>query len=500
MLSIVSEIAQQLALRPSGGRFSGRCPKCGGGDRSARFVLFQDGGYKCFSCDFSGSLVSLLRDVRGLSCPDAHEAAGEIPCSWMDCPARTGCRLGDDTRQRPRRRLCSPSVPERSRDHVVAAASARSPASHLWRVWADDLARRAAARMQLMPEQVQWLASRGIPADDAVPRYGLGWLEHDHRVRRENIGLAAREDKPFLWVPSGLLIPIYDADGILMRLRVRRTPQCRERFLPDLKYVWIEGSGTGPLVLHPAGELSRGVVLVESELDAMACASAHHEVIAVALGTVSAGITPDLDAVLRSAPVVLVALDADQPSSAGRPGPGQAATEKWLASYRQAKRYQVPMGKDPGEMAQQGGDLTGWLEDGLAPRRVRSLRVQEPKKPGSVIESVVVHESPASPGICQEGVRGDGTGSLAIELRLHNGSVVYLTDDRTEWRRLVDAGFVVFSRNELERLRAAGRACADSGRPDGAAVLLDAVLLVKEELAGSYVRGGGAAVPLPAAE
>jgi DNA primase len=218
-------------------------------------------------------------------------------------------------------------------------------------------------RLQENSEALAWLGKRGISSQTA-DRFGLGWLGHDFRVRREMIGLSPRNGKPELWVPGGLLIAIYD-DNRIHRLRVRRTDQARGKFLPDLKYVWLEGSGNEPMVIRPAGKI-RGAVIIEAELDAIATAAAHDQVLVIAIGSVSTGLPASLRAELEALPVILVALDAD-PAKDGKTGAGPKWISRWQNGFRQAKFWPVPEGKDPGHYAELGGNLRLWIEAGLVP-------------------------------------------------------------------------------------------------------------------------------------
>ena len=356
-------LAATYNLRRGNGRFVGPCPKCGGSATSDKFVIRDDGGFKCHGCDFKGDAITWMRDIEGKSCPEAHEAAG-IDCRAASCPARGTCRLGDGSGRTVKKARSVAPVSAR-REAQVASTVSRTPVS-VWTAWASGLVAQAIIDLREQQEHLAWLAGRGIDAA-AVKRFALGWLGHDRRVLRQSIGLAPKEGKDKLWVPGGLLIPIFADAGGLLRIRIRRTPESRERFLPDRKYMWVEGSGTDPLVIRPSSGPSRGVVVIEAELDAMAVASAHPGVTVIALGTVAAGLPGWLRAECAAASVILVALDADQ-GREGKVGAGPQAIASWTNSYRQARYWPVPVGKDPGDYVKDhGGDLRAWVEAGLPP-------------------------------------------------------------------------------------------------------------------------------------
>lgn len=361
-------LGEKYGLRRSGRYLAGPCPRCGGSSRSDKFVLRPDGSFECFACGWRGDRVQWFRDMEGRSCRSAHLAAG-LRCLKTSCPSFAKCWSGKaKIRGRQPRHLHLPPQAGRA---TLPVRPPRHPGGS-WLSWANGLIAAANQALHNQPPVLEWLAARGIP-ESMVDRAILGWLPHDQRPKRETLGLPPDPDRPWVWVPAGLLLPVWDSGGRLHRLRVRRPGPLRQKYRPDRKYQWIEGSGTAPMVL-PTTEPVRGAVIVEAELDGLACAAAHPEVLVVAVGTVAAGVDPDLDPMLQASPVVLVALDADSsppPQEQGKPprqAAGPAAVARWVARYPQARYWPVPVGKDPGEYAQAGGDLGAWIEAGLPPK------------------------------------------------------------------------------------------------------------------------------------
>lgn len=358
-------------LRRGNGRFVGPCPKCGGSSTSDKFVIRDDGGFKCYGCGFKGDIITWLREIDGKTCAEAHEAAGQ-ECRTGSCAVRGTCKLGDGS-GRPQRRARSVVPVPPPRMQQVARVVSKSPAQ-TWLAWAAGLADVASVKLSAQADHLAWLAGRGLDAL-AVKRFALGWLSHDRRVKRADIGLPPKEGKDKLWVPGGLVIPIVGVTGQLHRLRIRRTPESRERFLPDRKYIWIEGSGNEPLVIRSTCGPSRGVVVVEAELDAMAVAVAHTGVTVISLGTVAGGMPEWLHRECAAAPIILVALDAD-PGREAKAGAGPKAIASWTNTYRHAKFWPVPAGKDPGDyVSDHGGDLRAWIEAGLPAMVAKSAPV-----------------------------------------------------------------------------------------------------------------------------
>lgn len=391
-----ADIAARYNLTRRNGRYAGPCPKCGGSKTSDKFSLRDDGGFKCYgSCGFKGDAITWLREMEGLSCPDAHESADKR-CELTTCPVYGTCRMGDGSGKIAKKRNLTSVAPVAAASvKPLSTAETRDPET-LWQDWAAEFVQKSATALEKNKQALAWLAARGIDASvNTGIEWGLGWSARNGKVDRADIGLPVEADgKPHLWIPAGLVITTFDAAGHVHRLRIRRTDADRAKFLPDLKYVWLQGSGTAPMIIVPDGE-SRGAVIVEAELDAIACASAHPGVTVIALGTVSAGLPASVRAQLDAAPVILVALDAD-PGKDGKAGAGPAAIKAWLGEYRKAKYWPVPAGKDPGDYVKDhGGNLHPWIEAGLTP----PLRAADPATPGQA-------ETP-----CNLKVSGGGAGA-----------------------------------------------------------------------------------------
>lgn len=480
MLTILTDIAQRFDLARKTGKWVGPCPKCGGSATSDKFNLRDDGGFKCYACDFKGDIITWLREMDGKSCPEAHEAANLECRSVSSCPAAGSCRLGNGTgaTRRPARSARTVTPPIASKEKALPVAKVKDP-EDVWLQWAEELASTASAEISKEKAVLTWLAARGIDGA-AAARFGLGWLSKNGKAVRQEIGLAPREGKETLWIPAGLVIRIDNQDGTIHRIRIRRPSWAREKFLPDLKYVWIEGSGTAPMVIRPQGS-SRGVVLVEAELDAMAVAAAHQEVTVIALGTVSTGLPTDIKAEIESAPVILLALDAD-PGKDGKPGAGPAAIAAWRHGFRQAKFWPVPAGKDPGDYVKvHSGNLHAWVEAGLIPQ------IKAPEDPAHDAMS-----SPVGSPMGGEGVDNTATPEVAPDYRivtLTDGREIHVVADETLWKKLAAQGKLVFSENEMKRLQVAMAGASEDERMG----MVNAVLEVKMAFGSVYIRAGRAA-------
>lgn len=388
----IQGIAEKHNLRQRGDRYTGPCPQCGGSAKSDKFQMRDDGGFKCYSCGFKGDAITWLRTMEGLSCPEAFRAAG-LNCDRTGCSVYGTCSMGDGSGKQqkagPRSCTVTPIRPVKPRTTIQ-----KDPKS-IWLNWATELLAKAEKGLIATSAEQAYLSERGIGPAFARTQH-LGYLNHQQSPDRASIGLAPeRNGKTKLWVPAGHVIPTFDSNGQLHRLRVRRTGADRKKFRADLKYVWLEGSGNAPLMIQR--ENARGTVIVEAELDGYACAAAHQQINVIALGTVDMPVTAEQIEVLKASPVILIALDADLESAAG-----QKAVKEWLTTWPQAKAWPVPSGKDPGDYATQDGNLNTWITAGL-PTRTSIAPVGQDVEP---IQPVVTS-------------RGDGAFSLTDGLPHH---------------------------------------------------------------------------------
>lgn len=327
-----------------GGEWQGPCPGCGGNDRFHVWPAEMEGkgAYWCRSCGKTGDNIQFLREFDGLSFPEACQALG------IALPDRPSPSLSA--------RFNSPVAPPAQKQEPAQFTPAvhDSPAD-LWREHADKFVIWAQEKLHCNPEALAWLEERGIDARTAG-EFRLGWNPGEngkdiYRSRKAwGLPETFREDgKPkALWIPVGLVIPYY-VDGILQRIRIRR---------PDgePRYYVLPGSSMSVMVI---GRDQRAFVVVEAELDAIACAAACQLAGAVALGSVSAKPDARAEKSLREALSILLAVDYDEA--------GKKAVAWWTEHYPNCRRWPVPVGKDPGDAHTMGMDLEQWIKAGLPP-------------------------------------------------------------------------------------------------------------------------------------
>ena len=281
------------------------CPSCGGKDRCNVWPNEREGRgyYYCHRCGAQGDAIQFMRDYLGLSYAEACERAGSRPGGNHALPR------AEAVKARRRIEAASPRQSPDPENDAEASPEARQ-GKELWVIKATAFAAWAHRHLLRMPEELDWLARRGL-SRSAVLRHGLGFNPGEKgrglvrerpawglapeirpynppslfaRVRKV-LATAAEERKdsdsitirqssqkrhfqvfgrpPFcrpagkprkLWLPRGLVIPhlVPGPDGKMEvhRLRIRRPDADRKEFAPDRKYSVVEGSEMDPALLE----------------------------------------------------------------------------------------------------------------------------------------------------------------------------------------------------------------------------------------------------------
>jgi DNA primase len=332
----IIELLQSDGIQPehaSRGEWHSPCPECGGRDRFSCWPEkvnsnghFMGGRFCCRGCGFNGDAVSYLRKHRGLTFLDAVKV------------------LGIDPGQMPERIASRAWQPEPPKAAPGAVWQARAGAFT-----------SACQELERNSEAVAWLqAERGLNLE-TISRAGLGWNPQDKRESRESWGLPEEISQQTgnvkkVWLPSGLVIPLTDDAGRVIRLRIRRNdPGTGSR------YVVVSGSSMQAMIQW---QNQKAVAIVESELDGLLVQQEAVAVVGViALGSAAMKTDSDLHGRLMKVQRILCCLDSDQ---AG----GKAARGFWTR-YPGFKRWPPLSGKDPGEMFKVGVPIRAWVEAGL---------------------------------------------------------------------------------------------------------------------------------------
>jgi len=321
----------KYAAGTSGGEWQGPCPWCGGRDRFSIWPEHTSGAiggrYACRQCGKNGDAIQFLRELEGMSYPDACKALQVDPKPLADRAHSTAS---------PR-----PWTPKPATKPV-----------DIWQVQAARFVTECAANMLQGSEGLAYAHTRGLTPDTVV-RLRIGWNPEDRWESRESWGLPPeKNDKgnpKKVWLPAGLVLPTRRKSGFTA-VKVRRSAWTPEDTMP--KYVAVAGSVPG---LALGSGVGLPVVVVESEIDAVLVWQEARELVnAVALGTVGGKPDEDMAAHLRTAPRILVALDFDEA--------GKKAAPWWAEHFPQAERWPVAAGKDVGDMAKTPGLIRAWLE------------------------------------------------------------------------------------------------------------------------------------------
>lgn len=476
--------------RKNGGEYAGACPWCGDGGKgrnSDRFHIWPDQGrygtYWCRQCGKAGDAIKYLVDHDGMNFKAACAHLGLHPDV-----------LGPKTDRVP-----TGWQPQ----------AATNPAE----IWADHAKKFVDwcyDRLIERPDELAWLSARGIGID-MVEKYRLGW--NPAHAWREGSAWGVTMDKKAdgkfkkLWLPRGLVIPMIDAAGKVLRLRVRQ---------PDgePRYLVIPGSSREPLC---SGE-SDAVFIVESELDAILLDGLAGDVVAVvAMGNDTAKPTARLNPILQQALFIGVALDSDKPKFNAVTNkmdmPGAKASRWWLEQFSQAVRVPIVGAKDPGDAYKAGIDLRTWTLAAMPPyfhvkaeldaekarkkdklQAALELEKDLEEAAGQKIQAKQTIESepnepnvePNIPNIEPNTPESAPKNQETKLVTLNNGRQFYLAPNRDEWERLTAAGHVVFSEHELARLQTACKGMQPAERLAAAMQVLD----LKEVFAPAWIRRG----------
>ncbi len=331
----ILDLAQKTGIYPkwvagtSGGVYHSPCPICGGKDRFYIQPYKQMskcmGSYRCRQCGIYGDSIQFARQFLNLS---YQEAAKEV----------------------------NATIPEQSLPSLHKAypqAIILKKPSDLWITKASEFIEHAHKKLLCKTDSLKYLETRGLPLQ-AVQRYKIGWSDKNEFFSRNDWGLdkqiSTGGKQRLLWIPKGLVIPTFQSNCEIIRLKVRRADYKQDDQLP--KYVAISGSMNGLNII--GSSKNKVMVVVESELDAYAIDYAAHDlVIAVAVGSNIKNPDNVTDQLARNSEHLLICYDNDEA--------GKKMLIKWQKLYRHAKACPTPIAKDIGEAIQNGLTVKEWI-------------------------------------------------------------------------------------------------------------------------------------------
>ena len=295
--------------------YAGPCPFCGGTDRFC--VWPSSGRYWCRQCNKKGDAIDYLRAKRGIS----YQAACKIVVTNVDLRGikKAPVKIKDFKASK-----IPPFKWMDSAEHFLDRPLSQLQSSKVW----------------------SWLRNRGL-REASIVRSAMTWNPKD--IYSPKAGWGLQPEHKNLWIPEGLVIPCFDGWGVA-RLRIRRPANAN-----GPKYIIVSGSSSLPMMW---GTEAKTFIIIESELDGMLIFQEAGDLVGIiALGTAQAKPAKKINSILDRSKRILISLDSDDA--------GVKATEWWMKNYHQAKRWPVPMGKDPGEAYKKGMDIREWIKDGL---------------------------------------------------------------------------------------------------------------------------------------
>ncbi len=318
----ILDLADELNLCPkkatstNGGEYKSMCPKCKKG--KDRFCIWPNQGnsgrYWCRVCQTNGDAIQFCRDFLGMS---FHQACQKI-------------NMTPDFKKNPFKEI---------HNNEVFTPAPDIPVCLIWQESAGKFISSTHKNLLNNPLALETLYKRGFSLD-IIRMFSLGFNDENLFLKREEWGLLneVRENGSLkaLWIPKGFVIPSYSG-GKLIKIKIRRSDWNENDTLP--KYVEISGSKNS---LSVYGDVSKPVIIVESELDAMLIQQvASHLLCSVALGGISKKPDDKIHRWLKGVPLILLSMDFDEA--------GKSKCLFWMKLYPNLRVWPTPEGKSFGD-------------------------------------------------------------------------------------------------------------------------------------------------------
>jgi DNA primase len=337
----IKDLVEETGYNPKrkaachGGEYCSPCPFCKDGDdrfltwpeRTNKNGEYQGGRFSCRICGKYGDAINFLRQLYGMSYRDA--------CAHLriEPKQRSGAA---PLQQEPKLRIVEDPPP-------------------LWKDKAKAFINWAHTQLMNNKDGLALLLARGF-TDESINRFGLGYNPRTFFRGRPDWGLPdeIKEDGKLrkLWLPAGLVIPTFSAEGIV-KIKIRRSEWKEGDKLP--KYAEVSGSKQSHSVY---GDTSLPGLILESELDALLIQQeAGDLVFSVALGGSTKPLDAYTDQLIRKTAIVLFLPDFDKA--------GAVAWVKWKKKFQGIHRILTPLEKSAGDAFLAGINLREWISDSL---------------------------------------------------------------------------------------------------------------------------------------
>ncbi len=326
---ILFELVAQAGLQPireastDGGEYGASCPICAGTDRF-RFWPDGSGRYWCRRCDAKGDAIDFCRKFLGMS-------FGE---------AKARCDDYSDKRYEPTKNAKTSPI--------------RVP-SKSWTDKADEWVTSNYKRLLIDPEVLSFVKHKYGLTTVTVSRFQIGWNPEKRFHRRSEWGIEETENKMWICLPKGIVIPFFLGNGSISKIKIRQAD-------------WTERDHFGKYFEVPGGSnctaiygflVNQYAVVVESELDAIClCQEIGEFCTCIATGGVAK--RPDENTVswLRGRRLVLYSQDFDDA--------GCANFDYWRETFPNLRAWPSESGKSPADSyTLDGVSLSEWFLKGI---------------------------------------------------------------------------------------------------------------------------------------
>ncbi len=321
------DLAKELGLDPRktsashGGEYHCPCPSCGGNDR---FMFWpEDDRYWCRQCNSKGDAIQFCRDFLGLSFQAACMKA-----------QKNSANSNSQSRFKP-----------------ADTSSIREP-SGSWKDKARHFSDTAHQRLLIDKTAMGLVVQRGL-SFNSIQQYRLGWNPIKAFHRRSDWGLKETENRKWICLPAGIVIPILENSQI-QKLKIRKSEWKEGNFYG--KYYEVPGSSN---MIPIFGDPSIAIcIVVEAEFDAMLVIQEAGDLCnCIAIGGAQKRPNLSTQQWLVSKKLLLFALDFDVA--------GKKEYFYWHESYPNLEPWPVPEEKSPGDFFVKGGSLRMWISSGL---------------------------------------------------------------------------------------------------------------------------------------
>jgi hypothetical protein len=252
---VANDLHQQPVKRGANVFF--KCPFHGSGNEKTGSMKVSNGdsshgpGWHCFGCAEHGSPVSYFLK-RGDTLEDARRKAGSPAQAGNYSQAETYAPPDNPPGQAWQKRAREFMAYSRKQFDTFAQASGSETD---WSITDTQTGEKIIKHMA----PVEWWIERGLSVPTAQ-YWGIGYNPRTIKDPREKWGLTPDSEKPFVWIPQGIVIPcVVGSDVWYIKIRQPKG---------DPKFIHVTGSKPA-LYMAENLQANDSAVFTEGELDAL---------------------------------------------------------------------------------------------------------------------------------------------------------------------------------------------------------------------------------------